>query len=168
MKLFRRIFRMALLPVLLLVCSIHVSAANYYASTPEELLQILSYSYGQNNVIYLTADIDASGVYLQTKKDTGYIIRSDNGSSLSNATIGGTGTDLGVYRCDRARGVVMHQDWNTVRSDGGNGDGDQQKYGRNTVVHVQSSFFARYSWIRTVAASKSTLPSMARRLMSFS
>ena len=91
MKLFRRIFRMALLPALLLVCSIHVSAANYYASTPEELLQILSYSYGQNNVIYLTADIDASGVYLQTKKDTGYIIRSDNGSSLSNATIGGTG-----------------------------------------------------------------------------
>ena len=92
MKLFRRIFRLALLPVLLVVFSLPASAVDHWASTPEELLRILSYAYGQDNVIYLTEDIDASGIYLQTKQDTAYIIRSHNGSTLTDATIGGTGT----------------------------------------------------------------------------
>lgn len=92
MKLFRRIFRMALLPVLLLVFGFNVSAVEHWASTPEELLRVLSYASGRDNVIYLTQDIDASGVYLQTKKDTAYVIRSDNDSALIDAAIGGTGS----------------------------------------------------------------------------
>lgn len=91
MKIFRRIFRLALVPALLFVCSIHVSAASYYAATPEELLQIFSRAYGRNNIIYLTGDIDASGVYLQTRENVCYTVTSTNGSTLTDATVGGYG-----------------------------------------------------------------------------